>query len=495
MQSFLIAFGQRRAWRAHRGKIAALALPFWMATGALLVISGGHWVWLLAIFAIFMVSKMRLEPLAYRRSPSADSIVSAQTHADQPSQAPVVHIQNLNHYFGQGALRTQILFDINLTIHPGEIVIMTGPSGSGKTTLLTLIGALRSLHEGSLQVLGKELQGATAKMRTQVRREIGFVFQAHNLLPFMTAHQNVQMALDLNSAAERKRIAYRAEQVLENVGLIDKLSSYPENLSGGQKQRVAIARALVNEPKLILADEPTASLDGKSGRDVVTIMQTLAKEQHCAILLVTHDDRILDIADRIIYIENGTLKKDEKQQALPPKRLTARETDSAKGFSISNLRRTSMTLPDSLSSDNLPTIDIPTVVHSLPSSRKSFKTYTIACIDRNLENLNDIKTFLEDNLFVVALMRDPLQALTDIPKYQPDFILLDLDLEMPQLSAYDLAALIRKNQKLTNTPIILMTKNSEDVNLKKAQAFNIQHFLVKPFSKTEIITMIFPMLT
>ncbi len=225
-------------------------------------------------------------------------------------QEPVIAIKNLNHYYGKGALKRQILFDINLEIYPGEIVIMTGPSGSGKTTLLSLIGGLRSAQEGSLKFLGKELFSANQNQLVEVRRKIGYIFQAHNLLGFLTARQNVQMAVELNDNIPQSAAIAKSEAMLKAVGLEERTNYYPDNLSGGQKQRIAIARALVNRPPLVLADEPTAALDKQSGRDVVQIMQSLAKEQGTSILLVTHDNRILDIADRIIEMEDGILARD-----------------------------------------------------------------------------------------------------------------------------------------------------------------------------------------
>ncbi|NJR57487.1 MAG: ATP-binding cassette domain-containing protein [Cyanobacteria bacterium CRU_2_1] len=220
---------------------------------------------------------------------------------------PVVTIQNLNHYFGKDSLKKQILFDINLEISAGEIVILTGPSGSGKTTLLSLIGGLRSVQEGSLINLDHELNGANEEQLVQVRRYIGYIFQAHNLLPFMTARQNVQMAIELHDAIDPQEAQAKSEAILQAVGLGERINDYPENLSGGQKQRVAIARALVSHPKLVLADEPTAALDSQTGREVVNLMQQMAREQRCTILLVTHDHRILNIADRIIHMEDGRL--------------------------------------------------------------------------------------------------------------------------------------------------------------------------------------------
>jgi putative ABC transport system ATP-binding protein len=221
------------------------------------------------------------------------------------SEPPTVQIQNLNHSFGQGSLKIPVLNDINLQIPAGEITILTGPSGSGKTTLLTLIGALRSMQSGSLKVLDRELLGAKQSQLVQTRSSIGYIFQAHNLLKSLTAWENVVMPLRLHPHIKDRY--QHAIDILTAVGLADRTDYYPDSLSGGQKQRVAIARALVTQPQLILADEPTAALDSKSGREVVTLMQKLAKEQNCTILMVTHDNRILDVADRIIQMEDGYL--------------------------------------------------------------------------------------------------------------------------------------------------------------------------------------------
>jgi putative ABC transport system ATP-binding protein len=225
------------------------------------------------------------------------------------SDRPVVQIRNLNHFYGQGQLRRQVLFDISLTLMPGEIVLLTGPSGCGKTTLLTLMGGLRSVQEGNLQVLGQELRGAKPHQLLQARQNIGYIFQGHNLLRCLTATQNVQMSMDLHDQLSFVERRQRSIDMLEQVGLSTHVDYFPANLSGGQKQRVAIARALVSHPRLVLADEPTAALDKRSGRDVVDLMQRLAREQGCTILLVTHDNRILDIADRILEMEDGRLLK------------------------------------------------------------------------------------------------------------------------------------------------------------------------------------------
>ena len=226
---------------------------------------------------------------------------------NQQNNQPVISLHNLNHYFGKGELRKQVLFNINLEINRGEIVLMTGPSGSGKTTLLTLVSGLRSPQSGSCKILGKELFGASKEELVQARRNNGYIFQAHNLHRSLTATENVQMGLEVHGKYSQAEMRDRAVAMLEHVGLGTHINYYPDNLSGGQKQRVAIARALVAHPAIVLADEPTAALDSKSGRDVVNLMQKLAREQGSTILLVTHDNRILDVADRIVHLEDGKL--------------------------------------------------------------------------------------------------------------------------------------------------------------------------------------------
>ena len=226
---------------------------------------------------------------------------------ESQQQKPVVSIQNLYHYFGRKSLRKPILLDINLTLKSQEIVILTGPSGSGKTTLLTLIGGLRSVQTGSLNFLGQELFGASNSQLVKIRRQIGYIFQGHNLLEFLTARQNVQMSLELDRNISDKVAKFKAEEMLKAVKLGNHVDYYPQQLSGGQKQRVAIARALVSHPQLFLADEPTAALDSQTGREVIHLMRELALKQNAAILIVTHDRRILNFGDRIIRIEDGRL--------------------------------------------------------------------------------------------------------------------------------------------------------------------------------------------
>lgn len=220
----------------------------------------------------------------------------------------VIDIHDLNFSFGSGALTQPVLKNITISIHKGEIVLVTGPSGSGKTTFLTIIGGLRQAFHGSVIVLDQQLINSSERVKVGVRQQIGYIFQQHNLLKSLTALQNVCMTLEMrNTMTERQRLE-RAADMLKAVGLGDRLNYKPDQLSGGQRQRVSIARALVGQPKIVLADEPTASLDKQSGYDAVTILKRLARESQTAILLVTHDYRILDIADRVVELEDGVIK-------------------------------------------------------------------------------------------------------------------------------------------------------------------------------------------
>ena len=205
-------------------------------------------------------------------------------------------------------MRREVLQNISFSIEPGEVVLLTGPSGCGKTTLLTLIGALRTVQQGQVSVLGQSLDGAGRRRRQQLRRRIGMIFQGHNLLRCLTAEQNVQMGADLLPDLSNRARRDEARQWLRAVGLEDHMAKVPHDLSGGQKQRVAIARALAANPRLLLADEPTAALDSRTGREVVELLRRLAREQSCAVLMVTHDPRIVDVADRLLQMEDGRLK-------------------------------------------------------------------------------------------------------------------------------------------------------------------------------------------
>lgn len=219
---------------------------------------------------------------------------------------PSLRISGLNHYFGEGETRKQVLQDNSVTLMPGEMVIMTGPSGSGKSTLLTLIGGLRRVQEGSVRVLGRELIGLSDRELTYIRRSIGFIFQAHNLFDSLTALQNVRTSMELHDDTPADR-DQRAIATLTRLGLGERIHYKPAHLSGGQRQRVAVARALVNRPKLVLADEPTAALDKTSGREVVTVLKELARDEGSTVLLVTHDSRVIDVADRIVNMVDGRI--------------------------------------------------------------------------------------------------------------------------------------------------------------------------------------------
>ncbi len=215
--------------------------------------------------------------------------------------------RGLCHTFGSGATQVRVLHHLDLTIHRGEVVILMGPSGSGKTTLLTLVGCLRSVQTGSVNVLGRELHGASDELLVQMRRRMGFIFQAHNLHDSMSAIQNVRMGLQVHGKESLRNQRAACERALEIVGLEDRFDFAPDQLSGGQKQRVAVARALVGNPQIIFADEPTAALDRASGHNVVEILRKLADERGTTVFIVTHDHRVLDVADRIIQMEEGRI--------------------------------------------------------------------------------------------------------------------------------------------------------------------------------------------
>lgn len=221
----------------------------------------------------------------------------------------VVEVDNLNHYFGEGEFRTQVLFGNKLNIDAGQLVVMTGPSGSGKTTLLTLLGAIRRMQEGKLHVLGQDLGALNDTQIITLRREIGFIFQMHNLFTSLTALENVKMSCH-GDAAAMARTAVDGVALLQRLGLGHRIDYRPQALSGGQRQRVAVARALVGKPRLILADEPTAALDKVSCLEVIAMLKEWAAENGSAVVVVTHDNRVLDSADRIVSMVDGAIVSD-----------------------------------------------------------------------------------------------------------------------------------------------------------------------------------------
>lgn len=220
---------------------------------------------------------------------------------------PIVVARGLNHWFGTGEARKQALFDIDLTLPRGSLTVLMGPSGSGKTTVLTLLGCLRGVQEGSVRLMGHELNGASEAELTVLRRRLGFIFQSHNLHESLTAMQNVIMGVQVLGGVQEALAREAAAKALDLVGLSDRLDYLPANLSGGQKQRVAVARALVGNPALVLADEPTAALDKDSAADVVDLLKRLGSHRGTTTLLVTHDNRILDRADRIVTLVDGRI--------------------------------------------------------------------------------------------------------------------------------------------------------------------------------------------
>jgi putative ABC transport system ATP-binding protein len=224
----------------------------------------------------------------------------------------IVEAHGLNHWFGSGEVRKQALFDVTLSLKRGSFTALMGPSGSGKTTVLTLIGCLRAVQDGSVRLLDHELNGASEAQLVALRRRLGFIFQAHNLHESLTAAQNVMMGVQVHGGVADASARQAADHALGLVGLSDRTTYLPANLSGGQKQRVAVARALVASPALVLADEPTAALDKDSAAEVVDLLKRMGAARGTTTLLVTHDNRILDRADRILTLEDGRIVRDDE---------------------------------------------------------------------------------------------------------------------------------------------------------------------------------------
>ena len=228
-----------------------------------------------------------------------------------------IAVRQLTKTYAEGATGTLALRGVDLNAHAGELLMLVGPSGSGKTTLLSIMGCILTATSGSVRLAGREVVGLREKDLPALRLQyIGFVFQGFNLFPTLTAGENVELMLDLKglSAVAAKR---RAAELLDQVGLGGKYASFPADLSGGQKQRVAIARALAGDPQIILADEPTAALDSHTGRTVMEMMSELAHKRGRAVVIVTHDSRVMNFADRIVKIEDGAIARAEEVQPVP----------------------------------------------------------------------------------------------------------------------------------------------------------------------------------
>ena len=243
-----------------------------------------------------------------------------------------ITVRQLTKKYEEGASGTFALRGVDLNVHPGELLLLMGPSGSGKTTLLSIMGCILTATSGSVQVAGKEIVGLSEKQLPALRLEhIGFVFQGFNLFPTLTAGENVELMLDLKGNAG-DRAKKRAEELLEQVGLADKYGAFPADLSGGQKQRIAIARALAGDPGIILADEPTAALDSHTGRNVMEMMSDLAHKRGRAVVIVTHDSRVLSFADRIVTIEDGKVSSRNEAEHVPPALMAQQLIQAAAGL-------------------------------------------------------------------------------------------------------------------------------------------------------------------
>ena len=225
--------------------------------------------------------------------------------ADNVMGPPVVEAIDVHHHYGAGAQRVDVLFDINMQVREGELLIVTGPSGSGKTTLLTILGTMRRPSEGNLRLLGTDVGGLTNAELDKLRNRVRFLFQKRNLLSSLTALQNVIAGVSTTALTHPDWDETRARHLLNLLGLGDKAESWPDELSGGQQQRVAIARVMIGLPDLIIADEPTSALDRVAGRLVVDQLKDLAMRAKCAVVLSTHDERIFDVANRRLHIEDG----------------------------------------------------------------------------------------------------------------------------------------------------------------------------------------------
>lgn len=243
-----------------------------------------------------------------------------------PNSALSVH--QLSKTFGEGEIAVHAVRNIDLIVEPGEVVLIMGPSGSGKTTLLLMLGAMLRPTTGSILIDGIDLATTPERGLPALRaNHLGFIFQDFNLLSALTALENVELACNLAGVVGRAA-SERAEELLRRIGLGMRLRFYPDQLSGGEKQRVAIARALANKPTVVLADEPTANLDSSHGRDIARVLRQLANEQHCSIVVVSHDERLREIADRTLWLEDGAFREFDTMVADPVCTMTVHPSDT-----------------------------------------------------------------------------------------------------------------------------------------------------------------------
>ena len=237
--------------------------------------------------------------------------------------SPVLECENVVKELGKGAAMVVALKGVDLSLVQGELTLLMGPSGSGKTTLLSILGCILTPTSGIVRIGGVTTNGLKPEELASLRRKhIGFIFQSYNLFPTLTALENVRIALDV-IGRKGYPAAQRAEEVLREVGLGGRLQNYPANLSGGEQQRVAVARAIASSPSIVLADEPTAALDGENGHAVMALLARIAKEQNRSVLAVTHDPRTLGYADRVVRIEDGKIVGEERRpQGLDAPEIT-----------------------------------------------------------------------------------------------------------------------------------------------------------------------------
>ncbi len=232
------------------------------------------------------------------------------------SETPVLEARGIVKELGQGAGKVIAVKGADITLNRGELVLLMGPSGSGKTTLISILGCILSPTSGTVAVAGVDTADLSPDQLATLRRNhIGYIFQSYNLFPTLTALENVRIALDVAGVKGSAAIE-QAKAAMTSVGLGHKFNSYPANLSGGEKQRVAVARAISTEPSIVLADEPTAALDGVNGHGVMRLLADIARQQNRSILVVTHDPRTLAYADRVIHIEDGRIVKEDKRTPI-----------------------------------------------------------------------------------------------------------------------------------------------------------------------------------